>query len=326
MTDMKIVLFHRLNPAAVQAIVDQKLPGMSLTVAPLTMPDDGKIPLVAQADFIMVIPPILSDRVLQAAKKCKLVQCLSSGYDTINLHLAAKLGVPVANNGGANSASVAEHAMMLVLACYRRLTYHANNVRAGQWKDPQDPRTVTGGLEGKTFGILGMGSIGRRVATRARAFDVTVQYYSRRRLSDSDERSLGVRGVSLEELLRTSDVVSLHVPLTPQTRGIIGQAQLALMKPSAIIINTCRAGVIDEAALVEALRTGRIAGAGLDVIANEPPRPDDPLLQLDNVIITPHLSGSSREAFANVATIGFENIQRVWNGEPPQYVVETLQD
>lgn len=323
MAEMKIVFFTTLDPELRQVVVDQARPGMNVIAAPTAMPDEEKIKLIKDADFIMLFPGRLSDRVLQAAKKCKLVQLLSAGYDQMNLPLAADLGIPVANNGGANRVAVSEHTMMLILACYRRLMFYANNVKAGRWKPEQDRKIDVFELESKTLGIIGMGNIGRQVAKRARAFDTVLQYYDKYHpLTPTEEAVLDIRAVPMQELLRTSDVVTLHVPLTRETRGMIGKAELAMMKPTSIIINTSRGGVIEEAALVEALRSSTIAAAGLDVMGHEPPDLNDPLLKLDNVIITPHTAGPTLESIPKRAANSFENIQRVWNGEPPLWVPE----
>jgi phosphoglycerate dehydrogenase-like enzyme len=323
MAEAKVVVFTNLDPELQQVVVSNALPGMKVIAAPIAMDDDEKIVLVKDADFIMLWPGRLSDRVLQAAKKCKLVQLLSAGYDQMNLPLAADLGIPVANNGGANSVAVAEHTIMLILACYRNLMFYANNVKAGRWKPGQERKIDVFELEGKTLGLIGIGNIARQVAKRARAFDAELQYYDKyASMTPSQEEARGIKAVSLEELLRTSDVVSVHVPLTRETRGMIGRAELAMMKPTAIIINTSRGGVIDEPALVEALRSGAIAATGLDVMEHEPPVPDDPLLKLNNAIITPHTAGPTLESIPKRAANAFANIQRVWNGELPLWTVE----
>ncbi|HZA23498.1 MAG TPA: 2-hydroxyacid dehydrogenase, partial [Dehalococcoidia bacterium] len=292
MAEPKVVFFTALSDEYRPLVTDQEPPGLNFIVAPMGMDDDEKIELVKDADFLMLFPGRLPDRVMQAARKCRLIQVLSAGYDQINLRLANDLGIPVANNGGANSVAVAEHTIMLVLATYRRLLHYANYVKGGGWRPSQDRKIDVFEFEGKTLGLVGIGNIAQKVARRARAFDANLQYYDRyASLPPTEEEALGIRSVSLEELLRTSDVVSVHVPLTGETRHMIGKAELALMKPTSIIINTARGGIIDEAALLEALQSGAIAGAGLDVLEHEPPDPNDPLPKLDNVIVTPHTAG-----------------------------------
>ena len=319
----KVVFFTNLDAELKQVVLAKAHPGMNVVAASSNLEDDAKIELVRDADAIILFPGRISDRVLQAATRCKLVQLLSAGYDEMNLKLADDLGIPVANNGGANRVAVAEHTMMLILACYRRLLFYANHVKAGRWKPEKERQIDVFELEGKTVGIIGMGNIGRQVARRARAFDAALQYYDKYHpLTPTEEEALGLTQVSLEELLRTSDVVTLHVPLTRETRGLIGKEQLALMKPTSIIINTSRGGVIDEAALAHALTNGTIAAAGMDVLVHEPPDPNDPLFKIENIIITPHTAGPTLESIPKRAENAFENVQRIANGEAPWWTAE----
>jgi len=173
--------------------------------------------------------------------------------------------VPICNNGGANATAVAEHALLLMLAVNRKLVWQHENVVAGRWRGNDFSSTKLYELEDKTLGIVGLGNIGKKVARRAKAFDMRVQYYDINRLTGDQEDALGVRFVLFPELLKTSDVVSLHVPLDKSTTHMVGKRELEMMKPTAIIVNTCRGPVIDEKALYEALRNEVIGGAGLDV-------------------------------------------------------------
>jgi phosphoglycerate dehydrogenase-like enzyme len=234
--------------------------------------------------------------------------------------------VPVSNNGGANALAVAEHTIMLILAVLKRVVLFHNSVVAGKWRvgNPADVRVYEMG--NRTLGIIGLGNIGKKVARRARAFDTRVQYYDIRRLSEHDEDALGVRFVLLDELLRSADIVSLHVPLDDSTRNLIGARELGLMKREAIVVNTCRGPVIDEAALFEALESNRIAGAGLDVMVDEPPRADHPFFTLPNVTLTPHSAGPTWENWTARFRNGFDNIERVAAGRAPLWVVPELAD
>jgi phosphoglycerate dehydrogenase-like enzyme len=171
---------------------------------------------------------------------------------------------------------------------------------------------------------VGLGNIGKKVARRAAAFDMTVQYYDIARLTEAEEDALGVRFVLLPELLRSSDVVSLHVPLDDSTRHLMGAAQFAQMKPGAILINTCRGPVVDEAALYTALTQGQVAAAGLDVLVDEPPAKDHPLFHLPNVTLTPHSAGPTWENWTARFRNGFDNIQRVAAGRAPKWVIPEL--
>ena len=323
MADMKVVFFTNIDAELRQVVADKALPGMDVVTAPADMDDDEKIDLVRDADFIMLFPGKISDRVLQAAHKCKLIQLLSAGYDEMNLPLAEDLGIAVANNGGANRVAVAEHTIMLMLATHRRMMWYANNVKAGRWKEEQDRKIDVFELEGKTLGIIGMGNIGRQVARRAAAFDLELQYYDKYHpLTPVEEETMGIKAVPIDTLLETSDIVSTHVPLTRETYGMIGKRELELMKPTGVVINTSRGGVIDETALAEALISGTISAAGLDVMEHEPPDPNDPLLQIENLIITPHTAGPTVESIPKRAANAFENIQHVWSGQPAMWTAE----
>jgi len=323
MADMKVVFFTNIDAELRQVVADKALPGMDVVTAPADMDDDEKIELVRDADFIMLFPGKISDRVLQAATKCKLIQLLSAGYDEMNLPLAEDLGIAVANNGGANRVAVAEHTLMLMLATHRRMMFYANNVKAGLWKQEQDRKIDVFELEGKTLGLIGMGNIGRQVARRAAAFDMELQYYDKYHpLTPVEEETMGIKAVDMDTLLQTSDVVSTHVPLTRETYGMIGKRELELMKPTGVVINTSRGGVIEETALAEALISGTIAAAGLDVMEHEPPDPNDPLLQIENLVITPHTAGPTLESIPKRAANGFENIQHVWSGQLAMWTAE----
>jgi len=277
-----------------------------------------------EAEYFMGFARDMGPEFYRGAPKLKLIQLVSAGYDRLDVEAARKAGVPVANNGGANSVAVAEHTMMLILATYKRLVQQHINVVAGKWRvgDLGEQRVYE--LAGKTLGIIGLGTIGKRVARRAPAFDMKVQYYDTVRLSEDQEDALGVRFALLPELLRTSDVVSLHVPLNARTRNMMGAREFAMMKDSAIFINTCRGPVVDEAALHQALTTRQIAAAGLDVMVEEPPKGDHPLFKLDNVTITPHMAGPTLENWPKAFRNGFDNIERVAAGTPPLWVIPEL--
>jgi phosphoglycerate dehydrogenase-like enzyme len=258
--------------------------------------------------------------------KLKLIQLISAGYDRVDLDAARAAKMPVANNNGANSVAVSEHTLMLILAVAKKLVWQHNNVVAGKWRIGDFAATRLYEVQGKTLGIVGLGNIGKKVARRAQAFEMRVQYYDVLRLTEDQEDALGVRFVLFEELLRTSDIVTLHVPLSDRTRGMMGAREFAMMKPTALFINTCRGPVVDEDALHKALTTGQILAAGLDVMVEEPPKPNHPLFTLDNVTITPHTAGPTWENWTKAFRNAFDNIQRVAAGERPRAVVPELQD
>jgi phosphoglycerate dehydrogenase-like enzyme len=279
---------------------------------------------LGEAEYLVGVGnPPMDDAFHASAPRLRLVQLLSAGYDTIDIPAARRAGVPVANNGGANSTAVAEHTLMLMLAVCRRLVWQHTNVAAGRWR-ANEPAPRLYELEGMTLGIVGLGTIGKKVARMARAFGMAVQYHDIVRLPEDAADALGVRFRLLAEVLRSSDIVSLHVPLSDATRGMIGAAELGLMKPSAYLINTCRGPVVDEAALHEALVAGRIAGAGLDVFEAEPPPADNPLLGLPNVVLTAHLAGPTYDNKFKQVRNAFDNIERVARGQAPLWVIPEL--
>jgi phosphoglycerate dehydrogenase-like enzyme len=323
---------------ATKIILSPVLPPALVEIARSLLPADYELCVIDQGtpEFLAAVEDAeyfvgfarssLGSDFYRAAPKLKLVQLISAGYDRLDLEAARKAGIPVANNGGANALAVAEHTMMLMLAVLKKLAWQHNNVVAGMWRVGDFSETRLYELAGKTLGIVGLGNIGKKVARRARAFEMQVRYYDPVRLSEEQEDALEVRFVLMTELLRTSDVVSLHVPLTVATRNLMSTREFAAMKPTAILINTCRGPVVDEAALHHALTTRQIAGAGLDVLVQEPPPTRHPLFALDNIIITPHMAGPTWENWTRAFRNAFDNIQRVAAGTPPRWVIPELQE
>lgn len=262
-----------------------------------------------------VLRPITSED-LARAPKLRLVHKLGSGVNTIDVETATERGVAVANMPGANAPSVAEGTVMMMLAALRRLPQLDRATREGNgW--PSDPSLgdKVRDLGSCTVGLIGYGSIAKRVEQILRSMGTTLLHTTTKR----DEYNVG--WVSLNELLTKSDIVSLHVPLTPRTEGMINAETLAKMKPGAILINTARGAIVDEAALVEALRSGQLAAAGLDVFAEEPVTPDSPLLALDNVLLTPHVSWYTADTMARYLSAALENCRRLHDGKSPYFVV-----
>jgi phosphoglycerate dehydrogenase-like enzyme len=276
------------------------------------------------AEYYLGLARQMGGEFFRAVPRLRLVQLLSAGYDRVDVEAARKAGVPVANNGGANAIAVAEHTILLMLAVLKRLVRFHNDVVAGRWRAADLGEARVYEVAGKTLGIVGLGNIGKKVARRAAAFDMTVRYYDIKRLTEDEEDALGVRFALLTELLRAADVLSLHVPLDDTTRGMLGARELAMMKPTAILVNTCRGPVVDEDALYRALKEGGIAGAGLDVMVDEPPAPNHPLFALPNVTLTPHSAGPTWENWVARFRNGFDNIQRVAAGGRPRWVIPEL--
>jgi phosphoglycerate dehydrogenase-like enzyme len=267
----------------------------------------------------------MDDAFYKAAPKLKLVQLLSAGYDRCDIEAARRAGVPICNNGGANATAVAEHAILLMLAVCRRIVWQHTNVAAGRWRGNNVEDVKLYELKNRTLGIVGLGTIGKKTARLARAFGMTVQYYDVTRLTEEQADDLGVRFALFEEVLRTSDIVSLHVPLGKETKHMMGADQFKMMKPGAYLINTCRGPVVDEAAMIEALSNGTIAGAGLDVFDQEPPPPNNPLFSLQNVVLTAHFAGPTFDNQYTRFRNAFDNCQRVIRGDAPLWVIPELQ-
>jgi D-3-phosphoglycerate dehydrogenase len=252
-----------------------------------------------------------TEAVFAACPKLRLVSVWGTGTDHVDLPAAARHGVTIANTPGVSAISIAEHALGLLLAVARRLPQMDAATRTGQW-----PRGQSVELHGKTCGIIGLGAIGRQFARLAGGIGMRVIAWTMH-----PKPMPGVELVELEELYRTSDVVSLHLRLSPETVDFIGAPQFALMKKSAILINTARGAIVNEAAMIEALSSGAIAGAGLDVFTTEPLPPDHPVTHLPNVAITPHNAGITPEALEAGLRMSVENIWDFLAGRPSHVVL-----
>jgi len=284
-------------------------------------PDSEKIEKLKKAEAVFFAPGRhLDDAVLAHARHIKLMQLWSSGYDKFNVAGATRYGIPVANNGGANASSVAEHAVLLMLAVYKWLPNSCTRTVTGDWKGNSHGMDMFT-LEGKTLGIIGFGNIGRQVAKKVRGFGMEVLYYDIKRADGRIEKELKARFTPLEELLKTSDIITLHLHLNEQSRNIIGEKEFNLMKKGAVLINVSRAQLVEPTAFFGALKNNKIHGAGLDVYLEEPTSPNDPLLTLPNVVATPHMAGTTYDAYISVLAHALENFRRVRNGKPPLWVV-----
>ena len=265
---------------------------------------------------------MLSDRIdaalMDAAPGLKVVSNLAVGYDNINIAEATKRHIVVSNTPGVLTGTTADLAFTLLMAAARRVVEADNYTRKGRWKT-WGPKILLGqDIHNATLGLVGLGRIGAEVARRGRGFNMKVLYYDVIRRSEEEERQLGVEYIpELAKLLSSADFISVHVPLLPQTRHLIGAAEFALMKPTAVFINTSRGPVVDQRALYEALKSGQIFSAGLDVTEVEPIPPDDPLLTLDNVIITPHIASASFTTRKEMAFMTAENLLAGLRGKTP---------
>jgi len=253
--------------------------------------------------------------VFTACPKLKIVSVWGTGTDNIDLNAAGMRGITVCNTPGINAFAVAEHALTLMLTVARKVTTLDAEMRKGRW-----PREMLTQCLGKTLGVFGMGAIGGRLATIARGIGMNVLGWSA--LGDEARiRKTGAKPASKEEILSTADVISLHVRLSTETRNFLGRKELALMKPTAILVNTGRGALVDREALLAALRERRIMGAGLDVFHQEPLAPEDPILSLPNVVCSPHNAGQTPEVIRDGLLAAVENIENFRQGKPTNLVV-----
>jgi len=263
----------------------------------------------------------ITRKVLEAAGGVRHIQFGSVGFEGVDWEAARELGVTVSNTPG-DGVDVAEHTLMLILALLKRVIHcHAKTVQ-GEWVQKEVWGEISP-FSRKTLGILGLGTIGREVAIRARAFDPYIIYHNRNRLPREDEEALGVEYCTFSQLLEQSDILTIHVPLSEQTRGMIGGDDLARMRSGSVLINTARGEVVDEAALAKAVKLGKLSGAAIDY---EPLDPRSPLIGLNNVILTPHIgsAGSTDESKSRYAQRFIDNIARALSDERPLYIVNDL--
>lgn len=316
----KILFISSLASHLSEQVTQHRSPEDEVVVISPQQDQAEKEKLIAESEYLILFPSTLDDASINAGHNLKLVQLVSAGFDRVNVVLCRKLGVPVANNGGTNAPDVAEHALMFMLTYQRRFADFDRFVKAGQWRGIDSAQT-TFALSGKTVGIIGLGKIGQRVAQLLAPFGVKIIFYDAFPPPEPVQRQLQAERVPLHGLLEAADIVTIHVPLNEDTRQMINADSLNRMKSSAILINTCRGEVIDEGALAAALKTSQIRAAALDVMVEEPPPADHPLLELDNVIFTPHTAGVTFDSFSRRGEFIFANIDRVAMGKEPLALV-----
>ena len=258
--------------------------------------------------------------VIRRNPKLKMILRWGAGVDSVDVEEASRQGILVTNTPGANANAVSELAILFMLAVSRKLLCHIRSLEQGQWSKNTFLNSSFC-LHNKLVGIVGGGNIGRQVPKKVQAFGARVQYYDAFRLSPEQEESLQMPYVSLEELLSTSDIVTLHVPLLDSTRHMIGAEELERMKPGAILINTARGGLVDDDALLQAVRAGKLAGAGLDGVEREPLPADDPLLHEPNIIVTPHVGGGTADLGDVIIPMLVQDILDFSRGNMPVHTV-----
>ncbi len=274
---------------------------------------------VRDADGLLsLLTDSIDAELMDAAPNLKVISNYAVGYDNVDLGEATRRGIVVGNTPGVLTETTADMAFALLMASARRLAEGHEYTLKGRWRT-WSPMVLLGqDIHGATLGIIGLGRIGAEVAKRARGFNMRVLYHDPNRKSGRIEKELGAQFVhELSDLLSAADFISIHVPLTPSTNGLIGAAEFDMMKKNAVLINTSRGGIVDQKALYEALESGRIFAAGLDVTAVEPIPQDDPLLTLKNVIITPHIASASVRTRTKMAMMAAENLLAGLKGELP---------
>lgn len=294
--------------------------GLQLVVAPDPSPETVA-PLMEKAWAIVLRTGIsITRELIEMARNLSTISRTGGGVDNVDLQAATEKGIIVTSSLGVNTASVVEHCLALMMALFKQMPLMDREVRKGNFAIRY--KNLPRDLQGKTLGIVGFGRIGSRLAENCRqifgmkilAYDMYLDEQIRAKLAPS------VEFTTIEQLFERSDVVSLHIPLSDQTRGLVDRKLLGLMKPDALIINTSRGEVIREADLVDFLRSRRIAGAGLDVFEQEPPSPDSPLFALDNVIMTPHTAALTGECVLRMATSAAERVVNLWQGYVPDNI------
>jgi len=305
-------------------------PPAALSIA-YRAPDDSELSGLIKDASALVIPavgPKLAPDMF-AGSELKLVQVTGAGVDRLDAPAMKKLGIPVCNVVGGSNEAVAEYALAAALLLLRRFAWADQEIRAGNYGHFRSRMIADSlrGVDGLTVGVVGFGNIGQAVARAFRAMGAAIAYFDPARPDPKAVAELAATSLPLDELLAAADVLTLHVPLLPETAGLIGKAELAHMKPDAILVNAARGGVVDEAALADALASGRLGGAAVDVYGDEPPSSSNPLFALDGeaahrVLFTPHIAGVTRQSWAKLFRLAWDNVARVvLDGQEPLYRV-----
>ncbi len=321
----KVLSLSPLPSCVIQMYVAPYLSGREVEIIAMEKYEEEKFKEIIKdtdvllGDFSFNIP--VTGEMLKEAKKLKLVQQPTVGYQHIDLEGIAKLNIPVANTAGANDISVAEHTIMVAMALLKKLFYTHNKTMQGEWVQVEMFSLGVFELQDKTWGVVGCGRIGREVIKRILPFGAKIQYYDKFRLDEAKEQELNITYIPFDKLLRTSDIISLHLPLTEETKHLLDEKRLSLIKPHAIVINVARGELIDEVALSHKLKQKAIAGAAVDVFSQEPISKDNPLLSCPNIILTPHVAGATNEARGRIIKKAIENVVRVLEGHKPLDVV-----
>ena len=314
MPGFTVVVAEPINEVGVEYL---KAEGVNVVELPPGSSEDALMEIIEGVDGIISRGNIrITREMMKKGRRLKAVGVHGMGCDHVDLEAARELGKVVCNTPDALTVTVAEMTMAIMLSTIRRIVAADKAVRRGEWNRKYSD-LIGGELAGKTVGIVGLGRIGTATARRVKAFDADVVYWSRTRKPDV-EKEMGIRWMELDRLLGASDIVSLHVPGTPETNRLIGEREIGLMKDGVILVNMARGRVVDEAAMIEALKSGKIKAAALDVFEEEPIGADNPLLGMDNVILTPHLGACNLEGMTRMALQVAEGVLTAIRGGTPE--------
>lgn len=298
------------------SVVNQLKTRLSQKFRCIYIPNSQKFEKLHEADYVILRGPKMYADVLEPLRgKLKFIQRWGTGYDGVDIKKAGELGIAVAIANGINANAVSELTIALILALYRHLIPLHNSLVQGKW-ERQLYIDETYEINGKTVGLIGCGNIGRLVAKKVQAFGANVAYYDKTRLSPDIEKELNIKYAEMDELVSQSDIISLHLPAAPETKGMVDEKFFAQMKPNAILINTSRGSIINENDLYKALKNRKILGAGLDSFAQEPPAANNPLFELDNIIVTPHVGGNTVDMTSAMIDRVINNIICIDNNLP----------
>lgn len=312
---MKYILLSNSYSGIPLQIVQNELPANFQLLFPNEQTENALKAQIHKADYLLAGGRLkITRETLDRAVRLKMIQRSGVGLDALDLDAIKEKGIPLYVNQGVNAESVAEHTLLLILACLRRLPVIDRNTKNGIWKK-QEQGVQTAELRGKTVGIIGMGNIARTLVSLLKPFQINILYWNRMRKSLEFEAKNNMRFVGMDELLVGSDIVTLHCALTPETSNLINADSIRRMKDGAILVNTARGGIVDTNALADALKSGKLSYAALDVHSEEPIPADYPLRELENVILTPHIAGVTADSFRTMMHDAFRNIECFDRGE-----------
>ena len=320
---MRKVFYNSFGTEEMYGLIRDIMPDDYELVTLKTDEDEERCGKICDCEVAIVAAKPITASVIAAAENLRLVHHQGVGYhDTVDIQLLFERGIRLALTPVGTTTGVAEHALLLTLAAAKRIPFADSELRQGRWHI-NSLRPVSVEIYGKTVGYIGFGTIGQATAERFKVFGTKGIYFDPYVTADpSRDKRLGVTPVGFDELLSQSDIISIHTPLTGETHHLLSHAQFALMKPTAILVNTARGPVVEENALVQALTSGQILAAGIDVFESEPVTPENPLCLLDNVVLTPHISAGTIDALQGKMVALFENVERFYRGEPLENEVD----